>query len=253
MTDPESGQMGLGGFEPPKPTDRLFFAVFPDAAAAARIADLARELRELHGLRGKPLQADRFHVTLHHLGDYAGVPDDLVAKAGEAARRVDKAAFEVAFDSASSFSRQPRNRPFVLRGDTGVAELDDFQSALGTAMAAVGLNRLVERKFTAHVTLLYDDRAVAPQPVERIAWPAREFVLVHSLLGRTEHRILGRWPLAAAVGGLGRLRVSCVRRTSAALLFSLRAEAGGAASRFSTWHGVCVSHRCGSQFRAARP
>lgn len=190
--------MGFGSFDPPQPTDRLFFAVFPDTAAAARIADTAQGLRSQHGLRGKPLHTDRFHVTLNHLGDYVGVPDDLVTQAGQAAARVDLPAFDVVFDSASSFSRQPRNRPFVLRGDAGVASLQEMQSALGKGMAACGLGRLVEHKFTPHVTLLYDDRAVAPQPIEPIAWSVREFVLVRSLLGKTEHRILGRWPLREA-------------------------------------------------------
>lgn len=200
MTDraSETGQMGFGGFEPPQTTDRLFFAVFPDTTAAAHIAAIAKALRSQHGLRGKPLHTDRFHVTLHHLGDYAGLPGDLVAKAGQAAMRVDLPAFEVAFDSASSFSRQPRNRPFVLRGDAGVASLQNLQSELGKGMAACGMARLVEHKFTPHATLLYDDRAVAPQPIEPIAWTVREFVLVHSLLGKTEHRILGRWPLRTA-------------------------------------------------------
>ena len=54
------------------PTDRLFFALFPDAEAAMQIAGLARSLREEHGLHGQPLREDRLHVTLHHLGDYAG-------------------------------------------------------------------------------------------------------------------------------------------------------------------------------------
>ena len=194
----ETGQMGFGGFEPPQPTDRLFFAVFPDTAAAGHIAGIAQALRNQHGLRGKPLHTDRFHVTLHHLGDYVGVPDDLVVKAERAAMRVDLPAFEAAFDSASSFSRQPRNRPFVLRGDAGVASLHELQSALGKAMAACGMGRLVEHKFTPHVTLLYDDRAIEPQPIDPVVWIVREFVLVRSLLGKTEHRILGRWPLSVA-------------------------------------------------------
>jgi len=195
MTDRafETGQMGLGGFAAAQPTDRLFFAVFPDAAAAGHIAGAAQALRDQHGLHGKPLRTDRFHVTLHHLGDYAGLRDDLVAKAGAAAARVDMTEFEVGFDSASSFSRQPRNRPLVLRGDAGVVLLQELRSALGDSMARAGLK--VDPAFTPHVTLLYDDRAVAPQPIDPVAWTVREFALVHSLIGRTEHRVLGRWPL----------------------------------------------------------
>jgi RNA 2',3'-cyclic 3'-phosphodiesterase len=32
-------------------------------------------------------------------------------------------------------------------------------------------------------------------PVEPIEWTVTEFVLVHSLLGRTTHRVLARFPL----------------------------------------------------------
>lgn len=197
MTDRVSatGQMGFGGFEAPQPTDRLFFAIFPDAAAAARIADVAQALRDQHQLHSKPLRTDRFHVTLHHLGDYAGLPDDVVTRARAAAARVAMPGFEVVFDSASSFGGRSHNRPLVLRGDAGMATLLELQRRLGERMTAAGLGRLLGHRFTPHVTLLYDDRMVAPQATGPIAWTVREFALVHSLLGRTEHRILGRWPL----------------------------------------------------------
>lgn len=190
-------QLSLGGFDPPAPTDRLFFAVFPDAEAAGRIAALAQGLREAHGLRGKPLGVQRLHVTLHHLGDYAGLPRDVVVLAEAAAADVSLPAFGVAFDSVSSFSGRTRKRPCVLRGSRdALAPLGALQVALGQAMAGAGLLQWVERDFTPHVTLLYDDRRLDPLPVDRIAWTVREFALVHSLLGRTKHRVLGRWSLA---------------------------------------------------------
>lgn len=186
----------LPGFETTPSTDRLFFAVFPEPAAADRIAALAQALRQQHGLRGKPLPAARLHVTLHHLGDYAGLPADLIAKAKEVAARVTMPVFEVAFGSASSFGGGRRQRPLVLRGEEDLTPLLSLQRALGEAMTAAGLGRHVTRKFVPHATLLYDDRVLAPRPVMRIAWTAREFTLVHSLIGRGEYRVLGRWPLA---------------------------------------------------------
>lgn len=190
-------QASLAGFEPAVATDRLFFAVFPDPETAVRIAALARDLHDRHHLRGKPLRSDRLHVTLHHLGDHAGLPRGVVDAAGVAAERAAATApFQAAFDSVSSFAGRSRNRPCVLRGaGDDLAPLVALQQELGAAMAAAGLGRHVGRDFTPHVTLLYDDRGLEPQPVERIAWTVRDVVLVHSLLGRTEHRILGRWPL----------------------------------------------------------
>ena len=188
-------QSSLPGFDPaPEPTDRLFFALFPDAPAAERIARLARVQRSEHGLHGQPLLTERLHVTLHHVGDHAGLPADVVAQAGEAAASLAVPAFELAFDRVVSF-RKARQMPFVLRGAEGASPLMDFQAALGTALKKAGLGRWVASSYTPHVTLLYDDHAVPEQAVEPITWTAREFVLVHSLLGRTQHVHLARWAL----------------------------------------------------------
>lgn len=178
-----------------RPTDRLFFALFPDDAAAVRIAQIADRLRVEHGLKSSRLEAERFHVTLHHLGDYEGLPQGVVAAAVEAGAAVAAAPFAVAFDRVMSFSAKPGGRPFVLHGGDGVAALKAFQQALGVAMTKAGLGRWVKPKFTPHVTLLYDDAAVADRTVPPVAWTAHEFVLVHSLLGQTRHIRLGRWPL----------------------------------------------------------
>ena len=58
-------------------------------------------------------------------------------------------------------------------------------------MERAGFAHWLERDFTPHVTLLYDDRLIAvPVPIEPIAWTVHEVVLVHSLLGKTEYRFL---------------------------------------------------------------
>jgi 2'-5' RNA ligase len=191
-------QSFLPGFEAaPRPTDRLFFAIYPDAATAAHIAQLAQQLRAEHGLQGKPLKPERFHVTLHHLGDYAGLPQDLVAAACGAAASVAAAPFDVTFDRVASFTSAPRNRPFILRGDGGLAALMAFQQSLGDALKKTVLGRWAKPGFTPHVTLLYDDRGVPEQAVAPVSWTAHEFVLVHSLIGQTLHVPLARWSLHA--------------------------------------------------------
>jgi 2'-5' RNA ligase len=193
-----ASQPALGGLGEASPSDRLFFAVFPDAAAAARIAGLAASLRATHGLHGRPVREDRLHVTLFHLGDYRGLPPGLVDEAMQAAGKVRVPPFEAVFDGASSFAARARNRPFVLRGgDAGTAGIERLHAALGERLGATRLARWARPAFVPHVTLLYDDRAVDPQAIEPVAWTVREFVLVHSLVGRTEHRVLARWPLGA--------------------------------------------------------
>jgi 2'-5' RNA ligase len=180
----------------PKPADRLFFAIFPDASVAVRIGELAQYLRREHGLTGKPLRTERFHITLFHLGDYPGLPQGIVTAAVEAAATVALPAFEVKLDRALSFSTRERNRPFVLGGNDGVAALTAFRRALAAALDKAGLGDCAEPQYRPHVTLLYDDALVTEQPVEAVAWTVREFVLVHSLLGRAVYIPLARWLLS---------------------------------------------------------
>lgn len=188
-------QLPLVGMEAAQPTDRLFFAIFPDPDTATRIALLAETLCREHKLYAKPLWTERFHVTLHHLGDFAGLPQDAIRSAKEAGHRVASPTFDVVFDTVSSFGHQSHNNPLVLCSSADLQALHAFRRKLGECMAACSLGRLIKGGFTPHVTLLYDDHVLKPQPVEPIGWKVREFVLVHSLLGRTEHRFLGRWAL----------------------------------------------------------
>lgn len=191
MTD----QMSFGGFAPPVPTDRLFFAIFPDEAARAAIARLAQDVADRHKLRGKPLLPDRFHITLHHLGDYAELPPDLVAAATQATTRMIAAPFDVAFDHVASFATRADKKPCVLLGADGDTPLRRLRKLLGECLIEAKQGKHVTRDFTPHVTLLYDRTLVPAHVVAPISWTVRELALVHSLLGKTEHRILQRWAL----------------------------------------------------------
>lgn len=179
---------------PKAPTDRLFFGLFPDAETAARIADLGEAMRRKHGLKSRVHAVDRLHVTLFHLGDFAGLPRDLVRSSLAAAEGMRAAPFEVTFDHATSFSGRPKNRPFILKGDDeGLADLHAYRAALGLALAGQGVK--TAGAFTPHVTLLYDEPIIAPDPIAPISWTVRELVLIRSHMGKSVHEPLGRWAL----------------------------------------------------------
>ncbi|MFP3562651.1 2'-5' RNA ligase family protein [Paraburkholderia sp. SIMBA_030] len=195
-------QLWLPGLEaPPVPTDGLFFAVFPDTNTATSISKLAQRLCGQTHSKGKPLAANRLHVTLLHLGNFAGgLPPAWVDAAMNAAASIRMAPFSVEFDSAVSFALKPRPGPLVLGGGEGVVGLHALHDALGLALrAAISGDRAVSPSvpYTPHVTLAYGMPWAATRPVEAISWNVREFVLVHSLLGRTRHVALARWRLAA--------------------------------------------------------
>ncbi|WP_249138191.1 2'-5' RNA ligase family protein [Phenylobacterium montanum] len=167
----------------------------PDSAGVEQIGDAARRLRAENRLRGRALEAGRFHITLHHVDDYVGLPADVVEKMSRAAETVTAAPFEVEFDYAASFSGRPGNRPFVLGGGEGLKALIAFRNNLADAIRRTGVGRKPSAQFVPHVTLLYDQLVIQQRPVEPIRWTVRELVLVHSLLGRTQHLPLARWPL----------------------------------------------------------
>lgn len=176
-------------------TDRLFYAILPPAPVAGRLQQLAGLLCNQHGLTGRPLAPDRFHISLVHLGDYVGLPAGLVRDATEAAGTMRMPSFEVTFDRAGSFTGSSHKRPFVLRGATDLKSLMEFHSHLGRALKQAGLGRWARTQFTPHITLLYDRKQVPEHAVESVRWTVNEFVLVHSRLGETHHHHLQRWPL----------------------------------------------------------
>ena len=197
----------------PAATDRLFFAVRPDARTASRIESVAQALRKNHGLRGKSLGPERVHVTLHLVGDFAGgiptgVLDDALAAAGPVAAHASP--FDAFFDTLASFTRKRRNMPLVLLGHDSVQGLSKLQQALLSALVRAGLATDSGAPFVPHLTLLYDDRLMAPQAIEVPAWHVAELLLVRSLLGRSRHEVLARLPLGACARPL----TICLRTNS---------------------------------------
>lgn len=195
-------QATLEGFDAPaRPTDRLFFALLPESSALAQAAALAQQLRDEHGLTARPISAERLHVTLHHVGDFLGVPAHTMAALQVAVATLSAPSFAVTFDRVASFSGKPGKLPLVLLGGEGVAEVTAFQAQLDKALALAGVSRSSRAHYTPHLTLLYGDRRVDERPIEPISWPVQEFVLVHSLIGQGQYTVLGRWPLGKEPAG----------------------------------------------------
>lgn len=173
----------------------LFFAVFPDALAAARIARIAEDLRFRYGLDGSPLLTTRFHSSLYGFDDRDGVPDAIIPKAKVAAASVAARPFCVSFNCAKCFSVEQNRYALVLTGDDGVIGLMRLYSSLCMEMRRVGLRPRGYRSFTPHVTMLYSSSHIDEQPIVPVSWTVDEIVFVLSLTGRTIYRALGRWRL----------------------------------------------------------
>lgn len=189
-------QLTLPGIEPPRLNHRLFFAVKPDPDTAARIADAAHRLRPDATHTKRRVDTVRLHMTLHSLGDFMYVPQDVVVGACHAAQRVHAQPFDVTFDRIVSFKGRPGNYPWVLTASDAPRKLLELQQQLVEALKRTGL-RASGTLSTPHVTLRYDERRRAPRTVEPITWTVSEFVLIDSGLRRTRHDVIGCWRLNA--------------------------------------------------------
>jgi 2'-5' RNA ligase len=173
--------------------ERIFFAAMPDATTAARIHALAERLKAEHKLDGTLILPEHLHVTLFHLGDWINLPDEIVARAKDAAAQTVAAPFGVAFRKVESFRNRTGIYPFVLT-DRDASPWSPLRTALGAALKAAGLGGAVhlDDDFKPHVTLLRDDTRLKPIAVDPISWTVDGFVLIHSLLGKTTHIHLAR-------------------------------------------------------------
>jgi 2'-5' RNA ligase len=132
-------------------------------------------------------------VTLHHLGDYIDLPPGRVDAALSALDRIVMSPFQITLDHLASFRGKPGSNPCVLRSPDDHPGLDAIWHESRVQFAAAGFAHWLQRTFTPHLTLLYGDNLLhAPIPIEPIAWTVGEVVLMHSLLGKTVHRVLGR-------------------------------------------------------------
>ncbi|EOH6075405.1 2'-5' RNA ligase family protein [Burkholderia cenocepacia] len=193
-------QLTLPGFEATRlmPEHRLFFAVMPDPGTATRMTEQRARLGSDVRISGRPLHAERLHVTLYSLGDFVHVPEVVVERACFAATTIDVPPFGVTFDQMLRFNGRPGHRPFVLTGSDGLDALVMFQRSLVEALRGTRL-RISGTSFTPHVTLLYGDGKFSRCDLEPVTWTVNEFVLIHSWLGKTHYDVIGRWPLTGRV------------------------------------------------------
>ncbi|RXT27990.1 2'-5' RNA ligase [Rhizobium leguminosarum] len=171
---------------------RLFFALYPPDAIEQQAASIAHDYRRTFSLSGKP-RLTTLHVTIIWVGDYARLPEDVVFAALQAGAAVESAPIAMSFDRIMRF---PQARALVLCGEGGRKPLTRLRVQLGVSMHNAGFPHNIGGNFKPHMTLLYDRKTVPPATLDTpVSWTASEFLLIHSVLGKTEHRIIDRWPL----------------------------------------------------------
>lgn len=186
-----SAQLSFGREFDTKPKRRLFFGIWPDEGATDRLTRLMVRLRDDAIMPGRSVDADRLHVTLHHLGDFVDqVPANLLPAASAAAATVKMQPFEAVFDRVGG-----TRGSFLLRASDELVAMRAFRQALSIALIKAGLRDRIGSVFNPHVTLSYDFSDVPERAIDPIGWTVRQFVLIESLLGEHRHIERGRWPI----------------------------------------------------------
>jgi RNA 2',3'-cyclic 3'-phosphodiesterase len=153
--------------------DRLFFALWPDAALrlalGTRVAGIAA------AAAGKPQRPDQWHVTLEFMGQ---VPRERQPALRAAAGRVHRSSSTISFDRVEHW-----RKPLVVclvasRVPAGLAEL---VNQLRVALTEEGFTT-ESRPFRPHVTLARKVHAATDSYLEPpFAWRCRGFALVRSV------------------------------------------------------------------------
>lgn len=177
----------------PSQRERIFFAALPDEKTRARIYTFAEAQKREKGFAANLILPEHLHVTMFHLGDWQKLPEEIVNLALGAGSQVTVPAFEVEFARAESFRNSTGIYPFVLT--SAKAPWRELHDRLASELKNAGLGGAARGDFQPHITLTYDKLRVKPFAIDPIVWMVRDFVLVHSALGKTSHSHLGRWLL----------------------------------------------------------
>lgn len=168
--------------------ERLFFALWPDAATEAALSALVQQLADAGG-RG--VRVANLHSTLVFLGDVPTVRRACVEQVGDAVRA---GQFDLSLNRIRS---RARGGVIWIEPSIVPAPLGALVNMLTTSLEHCGY-RPEARPYRAHVTLVRGARRrmVLPSPTP-IAWSVREFCLVRSVLSAdgARYEIQRRWPL----------------------------------------------------------
>lgn len=172
-----------------QPRHRFFYALVPPEQQVTAIDRIDRLFANL----GSPVRADRRHITVAITGDYRNYPADLATRLVEAGDSCRLCRLPVALDQLVGTETSVSLRP--TRKDA----LIELNQLLSEKALDCGIPLREGWWFYPHMTLRYWSGRRFKKGVDPIIWSANELVLVHSVVGRTEHHILKCWPLDSGI------------------------------------------------------
>jgi 2'-5' RNA ligase len=165
---------------------RMFFALWPEPAAARALARVGESLAELAGGRAQPVE--KIHLTLAFLGS---LDEERTGSAVLAAALVRAREVAMTIDVVGSFRR---SKVGWAAPSAPVEALSRLQSRLADRLRERGFT-LEDRAFTPHITLVRKlGRPVPRAPMPAIEWRSRALTLVEST-GDGRYQVRESWGL----------------------------------------------------------
>jgi 2'-5' RNA ligase len=182
--------LGPKGIAQNPTTLRVFFALWPDAAAADLMAAAARDIVRRAG--GRAPRAENHHLTLAFVGEVAVDRIDALKRIGASAALV-VAPFVLTLDRLGAFHH---TGIAWIGTDNPPPGLSRLVSALRDGLAANALP-FERRRYRAHVTIARRSGRLATAAIAPVAWRVERVTLIASELlpAGSRYRELAAWPL----------------------------------------------------------
>jgi 2'-5' RNA ligase len=173
---------------------RLFFALWPDAAAGEGLLRLARDTQAVAG--GRATAPQSLHVTLAFLGNVSAERLPALAAAAAAVAGTAKP-FALTLDRGGG--ARTRGGVAWIEASAAPEALLQLHAQLGAGLADLGFAPDT-RRFRPHVTLARNVVQAAAPACAPVRWEVTELVLNASepAPGGSRYTTLGAWPLGTA-------------------------------------------------------
>lgn len=176
-------------------TQRLFFALWPDAVTRERLGKLSEDIPRHAGRR---VPVANLHVTLVFLGSVDAEKRQQLEAMAETVRGTP---FRLDLDCCGFW---PRSRVAWVGASRVPAALAQLQATIALGVQRCGIE-VDSRPYSVHLTLVRDARGPLPTNPESIVWEIGEFALVESqmLPEGARYTVLRTWPLRPAPNASG--------------------------------------------------
>ncbi len=183
----------FGGPQPGR-LHRLFFALVPSAGECEALRHRAEDLKAAFP-QARWVRPERYHLTLHFLGESDGPRKDMVTAARAAMQDWQPEPLGITLDHLLCLGN-PKNPALTLAALQPSPAVVAFWRALQQRLLRAGFKQHAGRSFVPHLTLAYVPPRTAPVDVPPVVLHPQGVQLLQSIEGEAEYQRLGEWSLA---------------------------------------------------------